>query len=735
MKLILSSFIYIFLIISARANTPDPQTLTDVHASIFKEQDKKYLAFTFENAKGWHTYWRNPGDAGLPITIEIFDGETKLELKPLTHPIPKRYIEEGDILAYGYEGTYSFFYEWDESLNNKTLAFKGKWLICEKVCIPGSKAFNFTTDGNPSTQFYKSTVKVSESTLKIHFNSLPKTIEAPANLDIVLAKGESNNTLVLYYNISANAAPILNMNLLTPFPTKLMTFKHEKMFQDKKGNIFGKMNIDWDGEFEEPEVKLPENGVFSSPLSFKFLFANPNDQTISIIEKEISSFNIAPAQIESFYKILIPVNNQQKKEEEHNIEVNPIQSSEGSQSLFYFILMGLIGGFILNFMPCVLPVISLKLFGLIQHQNSSRAKILKHNLFYTLGVLLTFFALAGIVLILKSTGKSVGWGFQLQSPYFVSAMIVVLFLMALNLFGLFEFITPGGKTLGNVNIRDGFLGDVFSGVLATILSTPCSAPFLGAALTFAFTSSNFTIFSIFMAIGIGLALPFILTGIFPSLIKMLPKPGMWMEHMKKWLGLTLLLTIVWLHDVFTSLIDFNLPVMILHTALITLFFAIYFHKKIAKRKILIPVMYLFPLFFFIYLSQVQMTSATGTSGQSMLLREKNTGPLQWEKWSEEKMKDLKTNGDLVFIDFTAKWCFTCKVNERVVINTSSFKNLVEENNIKLLLGDWTKHDPKISSFLKKNGLVGVPAYFIQKRDGTLINLGETISISEIKKNL
>ncbi|MCR9205078.1 MAG: thioredoxin family protein, partial [Halobacteriovoraceae bacterium] len=358
-------------------------------------------------------------------------------------------------------------------------------------------------------------------------------------------------------------------------------------------------------------------------------------------------------------------------------------------------------------------------------------------IFYALGVLSTFLVLAIAVLGLKSTGENVGWGFQLQSPVFVALMILVLFVFALNLFGLYEFSTPGGKSLGNVELKKGMAGDFLGGVLATILSTPCSAPFLGTALTFAFTASTFEIILTFQAIGLGLAFPFILTGLFPGAIKFLPKPGMWMESVKKFLGLTLLLTAIWLLDVFVSLTSGNVPLMKLNTGLILVFFAIYYQKHISKKLHWRAIFYILALLPFLSLFSSPLSiSSANTTGETDLIREKNHGgEIVWESWSEQKMDDFKSKGELVFIDFTAKWCFTCKVNEKLVLDTDGFRDLVKEKNIKLLLGDWTKYDPVIGAFLKKHGYVGVPAYFIQKPDGSLVKLGETITLSKIEKNL
>ncbi|MDO9182256.1 MAG: thioredoxin family protein, partial [Bacteriovorax sp.] len=406
-----------------------------------------------------------------------------------------------------------------------------------------------------------------------------------------------------------------------------------------------------------------------------------------------------------------------------------VANKEGN-SIFYYLIVAFIGGLILNIMPCVLPVISLKLFGLVKYRNESRKRILKHNIFYTLGILSTFFIFGLIVLLFKSLGTQVGWGFQLQSPNFIAIMTIALFIFSLNLFGFFEFSTPGGKNLGNIQTQEGFAGDFLGGVLATILSTPCSAPFLGTALTFAFTSSSSSIFLIFMTIGLGLAFPFILTGFFPNLVSFLPKPGNWMNIVKKFLGLTLILTMVWLLDVYNALVDGSSHLVKLATALVFIFAGIVILKK---ERLIAGVSFLIALLLFINLSTTIVISSK--DDQTALIRDKKAQGLNWEAWSFEKMNEYKENQQLVFIDFTAKWCFTCKINEKLVLDTNEFKQFVTDNNIKLLIGDWTKRDEVIGSFLRLNGLVGVPAYFIIKKDGTLVNLGETVTIKRITENL
>lgn len=333
----------------------------------------------------------------------------------------------------------------------------------------------------------------------------------------------------------------------------------------------------------------------------------------------------------------------------------------------------------------------------------------------------------GIIAAIKASGEEIGWGFQLQSPAFILIMMLIIFILSLNLFGLFEFVTPGGSKLGSAELKDGPWGDFFSGSLTTILSTPCSAPFLGTALTFAFTSSTENIFLTFFFIGLGLSFPFLLTALIPGSLGLLPRPGAWMEKLKYFLGLSLILTVIWLYDVFVSLVNFDLLSWRLNLLFVLWFFAFFFAQKISKNRIPQFLVFSLPLIMTVLaLKNLELRPSTSAEKSSELGKE-------WKAWSVEKLE--KEKGQLVFMDFTAEWCLTCKVNKKLVLETEGFRKISKEYNMVLLRADWTKRDDNITQFLKKYNVVGVPAYFIQKRNGEIIHLGETISVSEVKKNL
>lgn len=679
----------------------------DQYATFSLQRSDNKLVATINHDEGWHTYWKNPGDAGIASDFK-FSKETKA----YEWPTPKKYLEAGDILTIGYSGVTHFFF--DDIKGDVDL--KIGVLICKDICIPGEAHLhlgaseNFTSS-RPAKAF-------SPSELKEAFTDLPKSISTPENLEYYLTREKDEPKLTLHYTYKDFKNPRLShdINLLTPMPHVPWGFKRESLYL-KDGIIYGKMEIEWDGEYQDPPVELPKDGEFKKPYELDFLLNSPDSNSVGVIKLKMTNFSQGGASLNNFYKDLPAFDGKSSAK---------ITAKENGSTLIQYLLFAFLGGLILNLMPCVLPVISIKLFGLIKHQNLSQKKILAHNLSYTAGVLSTFMALGVVIAGIKATGEEIGWGFQLQSPAFILIMMLILFILSLNLFGLFEFITPGGSKLGSQGVKDGLSGDFFSGILTTILSTPCSAPFLGTALTFAFTTSTFNIFLMFFFIGLGLAFPFLMTAAFPKSLKVFPRPGAWMEKLKYFLGLSLLVTVIWLYDVFVSLVNFELVSWRFNLLFAMWFFAFFFAQKISRSR---------PKQFIIFAIPLVMTVL---AIQNLELRPTDSSAAvhtetEWKKWSEEALNDQK--GKLIFMDFTAQWCLTCKVNKKLVLETESFKKLAEKHDMLLMRADWTKRDDNITQFLKRYDVVGVPAYFIQKPDGSIIHLGETLSIGKIEEKL
>jgi thiol:disulfide interchange protein len=712
----------LLFLVSASAQQPQ---YVDLGAEVIKIDGKSILAVSFKNDEKWHTYWKNPGDAGLSIKLRFYQDEKLVKLNDHPWPTPQRYIEKGNMWAYGYGGTYAMYFDLNSSFKDSSFKIVGEWLVCRDICIPGTRTVKFNINQNLNGSV--NSLLVTNKLIK-GFKALPVITKSESPVKIFLNKGADQNELSLDYIIEdvdfSKVSP--KSNILTPYHAFPFDYKHEYVYYDRENKmIYGRMPIEWDGIYEDPIWEMPENGTFKKPLKTRFLIQYPNDKAPLIITKEFTHFSLT-----GFKSISQKLDSlEQLGKTAVSEEGSPRSNSE---SIWKYIFFAFLGGLILNLMPCVLPVISIKLFGLISHSDKSRGEIFKHNLFYSIGVLLTFGILAAVVHLLKENGEVIGWGFQLQSPSFVFIMILILLVMAMNMLGLFEFITPGGKTLGGSKVKEGFSGDILNGVLATILSTPCSAPFLGSALPFAFASSTLNIYLIFLSIGLGLAFPFILTGIFPVMIKLLPKPGAWMDKLKKLLGLSLLLTAVWLYDVLFSIVDISVLGILVNAFLALLFFAFYFRKHFSKKLFTTFLVFLIPILLF-YKIMVQISLPDSELKESTSIAKQ--GDLQYQNWSVAKMKSIRKENKNTFIYFTAKWCLTCKVNEKLVLKSDEFKQLAKENNLGLLKGDWTKRDDNITKFLAKHNIYGVPAYFVLQEDGKIISLGETISVDAVRDNL
>lgn len=691
-------------------------------AQVVKMGDAPLLVVTINHDNGWHTYWKNPGDSGIASQFKFNLGDKEQVLEAYEWPVPEKHIEAGDILTIGYENIQHFFFKIPSALLGKDLGVKANFLICKDVCIPGEGIVSVKLQEGSFAATRKA-APFSESEIKTAFNKLPKLARTPKGLEYYLTINK-DNTLDLHYSIKGVQSPNFShkLNWLTPFPQAPFGFKRENLYYDAKSQtLYGKLAIEWDGEYQEPAIDLPKDGKFPKAYELEFLYNSPSSQEVSIIKLKVDNFSAANETLLKFY------NDLNKFDGKVVSSIKNIEESVDS-SFFYFAALAFLGGLILNLMPCVLPVISIKLFGLIKHQNLPRSALLKHNAAYTLGVLSTFMGLGGVVAAIKLSGEQVGWGFQLQSPAFILSMMLILFVMSLNLFGLFEFITPGGRSLGSKQVEEGFAGDFFSGILTTILSTPCSAPFLGTALTFAFTTSTFTIFAIFFFVGLGLAFPFIMTALFPKMLHVLPKPGMWMEKLKYFLGLSLVVTVIWLYDVFQSLVDMSSLNWKIHLLFASLFFAVFLYKKITQKWYWVGIASLLPLYLLV--TNISRLELKPLSSEVASVKNSN-----WAPWSESKLEELHKEGKWVFMDFTAEWCLTCKVNKKLVLETSDFEKLAKDKNLTLVRADWTRRDDNITKFLQSYKIVGVPAYFIQKPDGTIIPLGETINIKKIESNL
>jgi len=426
------------------------------------------------------------------------------------------------------------------------------------------------------------------------------------------------------------------------------------------------------------------------------------------------------------------------------------------ESLLVYLGLALVGGFILNFMPCVLPVISIKVLSFMQQAGDDPKKVFKLGLTFSAGIISSFMVLAGLVAGIQAAGQKIGWGFQFQFPLFLLVMSAVVLVFALSLFGLVYFqVNAGQNEIDKLAQKEGVTGTFFKGVLATTLSTPCSAPFLGTALGFAFSQPVWVIALIFFTIGLGMASPYIVLTAKPDWMKYLPKPGVWMEKFKESMGFLLLATVIWLLWVLGQQVGLN-AAMAAAAFLVALSFAVWLVGRFVnltstgKRKTIVYsvagasmvasyVAFLMPfpqLLSFSPAVQAEAGSSPPVASSMGSGSVPNPGPgpgsaqaspltpvvsvqpvaskegIAWQPFTIDTLNQQLSAGKTVFVDFTADWCLTCKVNEATVVNTQPVIAKMKELNVVTLRADWTRQDPVISKLLQKFGRSGVPLYVI-----------------------
>ena len=378
----------------------------------------------------------------------------------------------------------------------------------------------------------------------------------------------------------------------------------------------------------------------------------------------------------------------------------PAATSLGILAALFFAFLG---GIVLNLMPCVLPVLSFKVIGLAQ-SGESLAKARSHALWYTSGVLVSFAAVGLLVIALRAAGQALGWGFQLQQPGFVAVLIYVLLAVGLSLSGVFTIGASLAGTGQGLASKSGPAGDFFTGVLACIVASPCTAPFMGPALAFAFASSSFVALLIFLALGLGLALPFLLVGFIPALASRLPRPGAWMETFKQVLAFPMYLTAVWLVWVLGKQRGVDAIGWVLIGAVV-LALALWWmeHARGKARPLaralaaIVLIASLLPIWI---IARLDPPAAANVETGSAIA------------YSSDKLASLRADGRTVFVNMTADWCVTCKANEKAVLGTDHFENLMVQANAIYMKGDWTNVDPAITAFLQAHGAVGVPLYVV-----------------------
>jgi len=619
-------------------------------------------------APAWHTYWKFPGDAGLPSELKWKLPEG-WKIGEIQWPIPLKTTDPGDIQTYGYQDEVLLMQEITPpaSINDSTVKLAGEanWLVCEKICIPG----------NASLQL-----------------ELPRSVTSvPANAEI----------FARYRRLLPRDWP----------GAKVATANWKRARSDlrlnvKSATLANYPNVDF--------YPLPQGDTVVGHPQLESRSAN---EVVFRVPIESASKDLS-----SIQGLVVFARHADGSEraawQMPTSAIAPVKSTASipARGIFTFLLFGFLGGVILNLMPCVLPVISLKIFGFIQHAGQSRQKILRSGVAFAGGIFAWFIGLALLLIVLKAAGREITWGgFQFTNPYFVLALSVIVLVFALNLFGVFEISLPQSATRGVLGWTgaQGDVGSFFQGVFATVLATPCTAPFLGTALGFAFTQSPAIILSIFLAIAAGMSAPYLLLCAQPAWLRFLPKPGPWMLHVKQFMGFLLLATLLFLLYVLGAQRGLEGAIW---ASCFLLFVSIACWIKgsfivattsSASRLVVFVLMLVLLIASGVYFIGGKFHSAKLASANSQLYGD-------WQAFTPERLQTELEQGHSVFVDFTAAWCLTCKFNEASVLESAAVREAFQRHGIVKLRADWTNGDPVITKLLQQFGRPGVPLYVLYR---------------------
>jgi thiol:disulfide interchange protein len=637
--------VVLFSLFSSAMGLAEPVTAPHVEVQLVAAQESfqwgkpMRVAIRWEIENGWHLYWRNPGDSGEApkISWKLPDG---FAVTKTFWPTP-RPIAVPPLRNYGFEKELLLVTEIQppasgSALGSAPISAEASWLVCQESCIPGSATLN---------------------------------LELPANE----AAPQPSQYAEAFSAVQAQ------------WPSPQSPWQFAVKIEDDFVHLEGKGPV----QFEDAYFFANDR------VLFRHAEDQPFEKTDDGWRLKLPKKNTFPAKLDRLAGVLVV---EGKQREAFEIDVPVAATAAGVSQSLYAILAAFLGGLILNLMPCVFPILCLKVLSFASLGGSTRKKALLSSAAYSGGILVSFWALAGTLMVLRAGGEQLGWGFQLQSPYFLIGLVVLLLAMSLNFFGTFEV---GGSWTGvgqGLASQEGNVGSFFSGVLATLVATPCTAPFMGTAVGFAFTQPPYMTLLIFTSLALGLAAPYVVLALSPSLVKLLPRPGQWMVTLKQGMGFLLLLTVLWLVSVLALQVQLASLFHVL-LALLGISFGLWLWGLGGKKKRVIAVLFIAASSYWALTRGVHRESRMEASEHE-----------RWEKYTEEAVDKAVHEGQAVFIDFTAAWCITCQVNEQVALEVDSVKKKFEDKKVRLFKADWTNQDAQIAKKLESYGRQGVPLY-------------------------
>jgi thiol:disulfide interchange protein DsbD len=663
----------------------------------------------------WHTYWRNPGDSGLPTQIEL-NLPAGITAGEIQWPLPHK-LKAGNLTNYGFEKTVLLAVPLTVSSQFKPNASqtldiqaRASWLVCRLECIPQEGDFALRIPANSSYAAHASS-----------FYAL--MAEQPQSLPNVKASSSFEAQRLV---LQVSGLPVsLQGKTLNVFPDAAelvasATDQHPKAQQAWRGDVW--------------TVELPLSNLrLNDPKQFSFLLTAGEGKARQAFAVSAPVTQAWPA-VSELPSAETPLSNGLT---DMTIGADSLSSAEGLAGFALALVGAFIGGLILNLMPCVLPVLAIKLLGFAQHSHAQRAHRVA-GLAYTAGVMLSFLALGAGVLALRAAGEQLGWGFQLQSPWVVSLLAAFFTLIALNLFGLFEFGQILPSRVASFQHQHPVMDAALSGVLAVAVASPCTAPFMGASLGLAMVLPTWQALTIFAAMGLGLAAPYLLASFVPAVARLLPKPGAWMVTLRQLLAFPMLATVVWLLWVLGQQTSLDAAMFALGGLLLlaALLWALKQHTLAARS--LAGLLAAALVWGALNFADELKAPANNTTQLSTSISSTN-GPQGltqlWQPWSESAVAQSLNQGRPVFVDFTAAWCVTCQINKKSTLSNSEVMADFAERQVTLLRADWTRRDPAITAALTGLGRSGVPVYVLYAPGKAPLVLSELLSVRKMHEAL
>jgi len=637
------------------------------------------VGLRLEHEPGWHTYWKNPGDSGMPTRL-AWTLPPGVTAGPILWPTPVR-IPVGPLANYGYEGDTLLLTEirvpssWRVG-SVLSLTARAEWLVCKDICLPGNASLSLevpTASSRPLPGDWGSRFDQVRSALPVPVPSWGTAVSVtPDNLVLSLKppSGAPPFAKLEFFpsepDIIENAAPQILEQTADGYRLRLTAApKFTGEIPTLSGILVAEPPPPGAGPLRAIAVSMPYPGGVPAAR------AAPASTTLSAAD------------------------------------IRAVAAPAAGLGLLTALAFAFVGGLVLNLMPCVFPVVSIKVLGFVEQAQGNRRDLRLHGLTFAAGILVSFWLVASVLLALRASGLFLGWGYQLQSPPVVAGLAVLFFVLGLNLSGVFEFGSRIQSAAGAVGDRDGLMGAFLGGALATAVATPCTAPFMGAALGFALTQPPAGAMLVFTALALGMGTPYVLLSFFPALAARLPRPGRWMETLRQFLAFPLYLTVVWLVWVLAEQLDTTAAARLL-AALVLVAAALWAWTRFAgpdhRAGRLMACA--------IALAAAFLAWPAGTADPAR----DSTGRGAWAPYSDAALSAARTRGP-VFVDFTAAWCVTCQVNKRMVLDTASIGAAFEKGRVQRLRADWTNRDDSITQALARLGRSGVPVYALYPADG------------------